>query len=181
MSRHVISPDRPLYPKTLDTLFRHPLFFIESHTDHHHPLVVPEYFFDCDASFEGLTDFCSTPYYIFPFFGKKLFEYVTTPHSQANPAFATYYFSCELPWFIPMDSVCTSKFIGPHPTVRRHWRWEEVLEMLCSQKELTGGPHPNWWRPAPPGYVNDARINAYLNHFAKMAKVWARRQAGPNA
>lgn len=174
VSCYMVYPNRPLYPETPDTLFRHPLFFIKNHAEHHQ-LVVPEYFFDDNASFGGLTNLDSTSYYIFPFFGKKLFEYVVT---QPKKSFAAYYFSCEFPWFVPRGSDATSKFIKPHPTVRRHWRWEEVLEMLWSQKESLEGRRPKWRQSPPDGYGNDLRINNYLNHFAKVAEAWVRRRRG---
>lgn len=150
-------------------MFRHPLFFIKDHTGAL-PLVVPEYFFNDGASFDGLTDPGTTSYYIFPYFAQKLFEYVMGSHTRRDTSFAAYYASREVAWFAPVG-VDMSQFIIPHPTLRRHWRWEDVLEILHS-REGPGKGRPRWCQSAPPGYHEIPQIKDYLDCFVGMAEAW---------
>lgn len=162
-------------------MFRHPLFFVARYQGPI-PLVVPEYFFNNDASFDGLAGPGTTSYYIFPYFAQKLFEYVAIPRSQRDASFTAYYVSRENAWFVPRDLVDASRFINPHPTLRRHWRWEEVLEMLWSRKGSGHGRCPRWCSLATGGYHKKPQINAYLDRFAEVAEAWEiERQAEPNA
>jgi hypothetical protein len=170
---------RPLRPGTPNDIFRHPLFFIAQYKGPL-PLIVPEYFLNTDASFDGLTDPTTTSYYIFPYFAQRLFEYVKKPRDQRGISFTAYYVSREDAWFAPRGSVDMSQLIVPHQTQRRHWRWEEVLEMLWSQKSGQG-PRPRWCKTASRDYHENPQIKAYLDGFAEVAEGWeAQPQTKPS-
>lgn len=173
------SPSRQPRPKTANELFRHPFFFIAKHSGPF-ALVVPECFFDEHASFDRLRDLGSTPYYIFPYFAKLLFKYTELPPAERRTqTFGMYYSSRETAWFVPAGSA-DEKLIKPHPVLRLHWRWEDVLEMMMrspkepSPKDLKS--HPKWCKNPPPGYGQDPRIVAYLDCFGNVAYEWTRRR-----
>ncbi|KAF9648694.1 hypothetical protein BDM02DRAFT_3260876 [Thelephora ganbajun] len=162
-------PSRPLVPKTCDDLFRHPLLRIAGYTGPA-SFVVPEYFTRDDAEFDGLTDLKSTSYYIFPHFGQKLFEYANQETFLGS--FTAFYITHEAAWFVTAGSDDIRRFIVPHPALKRHWRWAEVLQMLDSSKDSGKGGRPPWCRLAPPRYHEAEQIARYLDIFGMMAKQW---------
>lgn len=179
LSCHPNPPLRvPPPPETPNDMFRHPIFFMGNYKGSP-PLVVPEYFFSVDARFDGLRDPDTASYYIFPFFAQRLFEYVATPRNERTTSFTAYYTVRENAWFVPAGSD-TSRLIKPHKTLRKYWRWEDVLEMLWS-RQGAGQKRPRWCQLAPRGYHDNPKINAYLDCFGTVAEIWRTERQGREA
>lgn len=171
-------PYRPISPTSTNDLFFHPLFLTSKHKG---PLlwVVPEYFLGDCATFDGLTNPGSTPYYVFPYFSQRLFEYVTESAAGSfTGSFLTYYSTHEAAWFIPAGIDASGLIDPPHPLLKRHWRWEEVLTMLHKSKHPGKGPRPRVCRNPPHDYHRNPQIVAYFESFARMATAWVREHAG---
>ena len=169
------TPLRPLHPKTTDNLFRHPLFLV---TEPAGPfsLVVPEYFFQDHTDFDGLGDLNSVSCYVFPYFGQRLIEYVKRPPAERYGSFSSYYAARQNAWFAPS----MVHFTKPHSVLRRNWRWEEVLEMIWSWKRSGNACKPRGAQSAPPGYLENPQIAAYLDCFAEVAGSWVERWIEPS-
>lgn len=159
-------------------MFRHPIFFMDNYKGSP-PLVVPEYFFNVGARFDGLRDPDTASYYIFPFFAQRLFEYVAMPRNERTTSFTAYYTVRENAWFVPAGSD-TRRLIKPHTTLRKYWRWEDVLEMLWSRQEAEQGC-PRWCQLAPRGYHDNPKITAYLDCFGMVAEIWRTERQGRGA
>jgi len=176
--------ERPHFRTSTYSLFRHPLFFVADYTGPL-PLVVPEYFFRGDATFDGLGDPMAASYCIFPYFGQRLFEYAESSATQPSAGmFATFYTARETVWRVPAGSAVEGTFNNPHPVLKRHWRWEEVLEMLWASRMPGNGNglRPRRCQSAPSRYHEDGQVMAYLECFAQMARDWMeRRPANPGA
>ena len=162
-------PPRPHFTSSPDDFFRHPLFLI-SDRDYRASLVVPEYFFNPAATFDGFTDSRSTSYYIFPNLACKLF-YGT---SDQLLRFADYYLAFGSLWLVKGGQRGGKyPFVWPDPVLKRHWRWREVLQMFRGFKDAYMTGKPGWCDRAPdPSDDVYERIKAYLNNFAMMVKAW---------
>ena len=145
------------------------------------PFVVPEYYFNGGAAFDGLENPETASYYIFPYFAQKLFEYVMTPRNERGTSFTAYYLVREPAWFVPAG-FDTSRLIKSHGVLRRNWSWEDVLEMLWNRK-VPGEKrhHPRWCQSAPHDYQHNPEIKAYLDCFARVAEVWEIERRQVNA
>lgn len=168
------TPSRSPRPRTPNDLFRHPLFFVESYNGPF-VLVVPEYFLNERAVFDGLQDPKSTAYYIFPYFARWLIKYTEIPIAQRTETFGTYYLSHERIWYLLAGSKDVTHLIEPHRVLRRHWRWREVLEIVWSldSEKPEKGPRPRWWQKPPLEYRENEQIAAYLDSFGEMADAGA--------
>lgn len=171
-------PLRPISPNSPDDLFRHPLFLMSKYTAKDpFLLVVPEYFLRPGATFDGTWDPRAVSYYVFPYFAQRLFEYVveSATGSFTGP-FIDYYIVRETAWLIPTGIDAAGFVDTPHPVLRRHWRWEEVLAMLYkSPRDPKKGRRPRVCQDAPFEYKHNQQIRVYFESFARMAAVWKPR------
>lgn len=140
------------------------------------PFVVPEYFFRDNAAFDAPGDLKTCAYYLFPSFGKLLFDYVADPMTQLGVgSFITYYAARQDPWFIPAGTNVDGLIDRPHQILKVNWRWEEVLAMLHEpQQDLVVVGRSRKSRSPPRGYAQHRHILAYFDSFARMAKIWIR-------
>jgi len=171
-------PERPYFPTSTYQLFRHPLFFIADYREPP-PLVVPEYFFRPGTIFDKIADATAASYCVFPYFGQRLFEYAELCATQPGiGTFTTFYAAREAIWFVPAGSTINGTFRDIHPMIRRHWRWEEVLEIFWGYRMPGKGnvQRPRWCQPAPPHYHENGLVSEYLESFARMATVWMKRR-----
>ena len=120
-------PQRPLSSITPNDFFWHPIFTLDRYNGPP-ALILPTYFFNPSATFNGLTAPEYQPYPIFPFFAKTLFEWLN--EGDARGDFPNYSLSRYAPW-TPRAGVQTPPTLArPHQVVKKHWRWVEVLWML---------------------------------------------------
>ena len=80
---------------TPDHFFRHPMFTLDKYNGPP-ALILPTYFLNPSATFNGLTAPEYQPYLIFPFFAKTLFEWLN--EGDARGDFSDYYLSRYPPW-----------------------------------------------------------------------------------
>jgi len=173
MSQQNPNPPRPISPNHPEELFNHPLFLIPRCRGPAVPFVVPEYFFRDDATFDGLKNLETSAYYMFPSFGRVLFDYLADPATPLGVgSFIGYYSAREAAWFIPVGTAVDRFVESPHPILKRGWRWEEVMGMLFNPQQTGVVRRPKISRNAPRGYNKDERIIAYFERFARMARIW---------
>ena len=86
---------RPLSSITPNDFFRHPIFTLDGYNGPP-ALILPTYFFNPSATFNGLTAPESTLYLIFLFFAKTLFEWLNKGDARGD--FPNYYLSRYAPW-----------------------------------------------------------------------------------
>ena len=166
---------RYIHPQSPNDLFPHPLFLGDGDNGFEPPLIVPDYFLEGNAAFDGLRGLMPSVYFVFPFFAHRLFEYVR--HFAAQPSagsFTAYYFSHEPTWKIPDDVQPEKPLSQPHQILKRHWRWEEVLTMLNESQRppKTDVEDIPYMRQYDRCHSRDARIVAYFERFARMAIAW---------
>jgi len=167
-------PSRPLRPESTNNLFRHPLFFVANYGGPP-PLVVPGYFLNNNANFDGLGDPSSALYYVFPNFAQVLFEYVAEHRIRTQShigSFADWYAGRQTAWVVPPGSTEAGWLINPHPVLKRHWRWEEVLRMLWSWRKRGGGEQFRHGWPFSCGQGQNGQVEDYLECFARMATIF---------
>ena len=170
---------QPTSPHPSNTFFPHPLYLIR-YKDREPPLVVPQYFFEQDARFDRLDGQRTSPCFIFPCFARRLFEYArkSAGAEPVTESFIRYYSTREEAFFIQAGVDVDHIIEPPHQILKRHWRWEEVLEMLRGYQGPRGPKHRIYW-DAPRGYNQNRGMADYFDRFAEMAIDWWRRSHVP--
>lgn len=179
LSCHKKAPERPLHMATPNNIFWHPLFpFVRHDRSRADAWVVPQSFL---GRFRELEVPTSKTYFGFPFFAQTLFNWLKLPDDKRTD-FYRYYLSCNIPWVSGQDleSPKTASIVPPYETLRRNWRWAEVLWMLQKEAEqIYSEDKSKSFRSCTQIRAEDPvlwYLEHYLNQFAAVAVVWFDRQ-----
>lgn len=164
---------RRKFPGRLEEFFCHPIYVPNFPLSG--SLVVPEYHFGADASFEGLQDVRTSSCYIFPNVGYWLFDYIKKG-VYPKLLFSQFFAANQRTWFAAANSEGVNRLPRRHHAVLKlNWRWIEVLEVLwreggeCIAEKGT----PRGFIKTP---VTDARknedISKYLDTLACFGKYY---------